>query len=176
MKRWIKRGGKGLWSGTRQRFEVWSKWLYDLVSKSGLTAKSCSMCVHYLRGSCIEGDPQEGAEPQTSCHRQRHQQDPRQPHGTLRLGTVPPQHGQTRISKLCTNSTHMEAVSLWFSNQKIYIYFFFFWWHVCTISRYPLATRITLISEKDLRISSRVVVVKDKTLWDEFAATLCSTA
>lgn len=32
-----------------------------------------------------------------------------------------------------------------------------------TISRYPLATRITLMSEKDLRISSRVVVVKVKT-------------
>lgn len=32
-----------------------------------------------------------------------------------------------------------------------------------TISRYPLATRMTLTSEKDLRISPRVVVVKVKT-------------
>lgn len=45
-----------------------------------------------------------------------------------------------------------------------------------TISRYPLATRITLMSEKDLRMSSRVVVVKDRTFWVEFSATLCSTA
>lgn len=45
-----------------------------------------------------------------------------------------------------------------------------------TISRYPLATRMTLTSEKDLRMSSRVVVVKVKTFCDEFAATLCSTA
>lgn len=45
-----------------------------------------------------------------------------------------------------------------------------------TISRYPLATRITLMSEKDLRISSRVVVVKVRTFCDEFDATLCNTA
>lgn len=45
-----------------------------------------------------------------------------------------------------------------------------------TISKYPLATRMTLTSEKDLRISSRVVVVKVKTFCDEFTATLCSTA
>lgn len=35
---------------------------------------------------------------------------------------------------------------------------------------------MTLMSEKDLRMSSRVVVVKDRTFWVEFSATLCSTA
>jgi len=57
--------------------------------------------VYLCRGS-IEGDAQERAEAQASCHGQCHQQDTRQPDSPLRLGTVPPQHGQTRIGQLGT--------------------------------------------------------------------------
>lgn len=90
------------------------------------------------------------------------------------------------------SDTHMPAEHRRENNQShspcfyfISIYFLFIYFSkgfassyewALTISRYPLATRITLISEKDLRISSRVVVVKDKTFWEEFVATLCSTA
>lgn len=60
----------------------------------------CSGCLRYLCGCSIEGDAQDRAEAQSSCHRQCHQQDPCQPYGPLRLGTVPPQHGQTCIGQL----------------------------------------------------------------------------
>lgn len=73
------------------------------------------MYVSYLRSCSIEGDSQERTEAQTSRHRQRHQQDSSQPHGTLRLGTVPPKHGQTRIRQLGTDRktiTHILAACI----------------------------------------------------------------
>lgn len=65
------------------------------------------MCVSHLRSGGIEGDAKERAEAQASCYRQCHQQDTRQPHSPLRLGTVPPQHSETRIGQLGTNSKHI---------------------------------------------------------------------
>ena len=75
------------------------------------------VCVPYLCGGSIEGDAQQRAESQTGRHGQSYQQDPRQPHCTLGLCAIPPQHGQTRIGQLEVenkhNATQIYSESTW---------------------------------------------------------------
>lgn len=54
----------------------------------------------YLGSSCVEGDAQQGAKPQTRGHGESHKQDPSQAHSPLGLGAVPSQHGDTGIGQL----------------------------------------------------------------------------
>lgn len=73
---------------------------------------SCFLvCVMYLCGSGIKGDAQKRAESQSSGDRKSDQQHSGQPDRPLRLGAVPPQHGQTCIGKLHTEN--IAIVLIW---------------------------------------------------------------
>lgn len=56
--------------------------------------------VRYLSGSSVERDANERAEAKAGGDGQCDQQHSSEPHCSLGFGTVPAQHGQTRIGKL----------------------------------------------------------------------------
>lgn len=54
----------------------------------------------YLCGGGVEGEAEQRAQAQAGGHGQSHEQHPRQPHGPLGLGAVPPEHGDAGIGQL----------------------------------------------------------------------------